>query len=148
MYIYIILWQHVLWNTQTPQRMQHLHNHLCERFMLPLGELCPNVLRCIVHLYLCTVINFITIFIVNFSRAKQKLNVLCNTGDFCTEYLLWYYKSVNRDHCCDLLARLQHTPSVSEPRRVVCSDMPSNNQCTCIVLACKQLVISRLTALV
>ena len=41
-----------------------------ERFMLPLGELCPNVLRCIVHLYLCTVINFITIFIVNFSRAR------------------------------------------------------------------------------
>ena len=51
------------------------------------------------------------------------------------------HKSVNRDHCCDQLTRIHHTPSVSEPRRVVCSDMTSDIQFTCIVLACKQLVI-------
>ena len=36
--------------------------------------------------------------------------------------------------------------NLREPRRVVCSDMPSDNQCICIVLACKQLVICTCTA--
>ena len=62
-----------------------------ERFMLPLGKLCHNVLRFLVHLYLWTVINFCTIFIVNFTGPRlynqriQILNVLCYTGDFYVE---------------------------------------------------------------
>ena len=66
----------------------------CERFMLPLEKLCSNVLPFLVLLCVWKVVNFSTILIVNiagsrlYNQRMKMLNVFCNTGDVCTEYLL------------------------------------------------------------
>ena len=72
------------------------YNLVSERFMLPLEKLCSNVLPFLVLLCVWKVVNFSTILIVNiagsrlyrYNQRMKMLNVFCNTGDVCTEYLL------------------------------------------------------------
>ena len=114
---------------------------LSERFMLPLEKLCSNVLPFLVLLCVWKFVNFSTILIVNiagsrlYNQRMKMLNVFCNTGDVCTEYLLWYTSqwtatiAVTRWHASsthpEIVAWQVWTIATGYYKRYCCDGLPS-----------------------